>query len=78
MNKYILTEEGIARFNRIKREGDTAIASMKGYEVLCYLYENGSGTMEEIEDATGLSWKEVRERLQNFIHHGYIEQPADL
>ena len=54
------------------------MAKMEGYEVLDYLYEHGSGTVEEIENYAGLSRGQVMDKLSTFIHHGFVEKLADL
>jgi DNA-binding MarR family transcriptional regulator len=73
MNKYTLSIEGKARFKRMRIRVDLGIATTEGYEVLDYLYEHGSATVEEIENDTGLSRDKVSSQLSTFIHHGFIE-----
>ena len=74
MNGYTLTDEGRARFSRIKTvvviQGRPKIW---GYEVLDYLYEHEHATVEEIENSTGLSWSQTVERLMEFVNRGYVE-----
>ena len=75
MDRYILSNEGRARFKRMKISVNIAgVAKMGGYEVLDYLYEHGAATVEEIENYTGLSWNQVVDRLSVLIHHGYVEE----
>jgi hypothetical protein len=76
MNRYTLSNEGRARFQRRKISADLGMETIAGYEVLDCLFENGSATVEEIEDYTGLSWAQVINKLSDFIHWGYIEELA--
>ena len=78
MNKYTLTDEGRWRFRRIKLRGDTGMARMEGYEILDYLYEKGSGTVEEIAENTGLAQVQVINRISWFIHNRFVEKLAEL
>ncbi|MFC1909517.1 hypothetical protein ACFLXD_06725 [Chloroflexota bacterium] len=80
MNRYTLSNEGRWRFRAVKTEldGGTRTTKMEGYEVLDYLYENGSGAVEEIVEYTGLSQVQVLEKLLEFINHGFIEKSANL
>lgn len=74
MNRYMLTNEGRARFRRRKISVDAEIAKMEGYEVLDYLYEHGAGTVEEISNYTGLSRGHVMDKLSVFINHDFVEE----
>ncbi len=73
MDKYILSNEGRSRFKRMKISVDTGMAKIEGYEILDYLYEHGASTAEEIENYTGLSWRQLMAKLSTFIHHGLVE-----
>lgn len=77
MDRYILTNEGRARFRRIKIQGNAVMAKIYGYEVLNYLYEHGAGTVEEIANHTGRSQGHVMDRLLAFINQGYVEKLAE-
>ena len=77
MDKYKLSNEGMARLKRRKISVDMGMDKMKGYEVLDYLYEHGPATVEEIENYTGLSWSQVTDKLSTFIHHGFVEKSAE-
>ena len=78
MDRYVLSEEGRARFDRIKLtvviEGRPKIW---GYEVLDYLFKHERATVEEIEKSTGLSWNQVVDRLNEFVNRGYVEGYID-
>jgi DNA-binding MarR family transcriptional regulator len=74
MDRYRLSDEGMARFKRRKISVDMGMEEIKGYEVLDYLYEHGAATVAEIESYTGLSWSQAIERLSTFIHHGFVEK----
>ena len=76
MDKYTLSNEGMARLKRRKISVDAGMAKMEGYEVLDYLYEHGAATVEEIENYTGLSRRQVVDKLSTFIHHGFVEESA--
>jgi len=78
MDRYMLSNEGRARFKRKKISVDIGMDKIEGYEVLDYLYEHGAATVEEIENYTGLSWSQVVDKLSTFIHHGFVEKSADL
>ena len=78
MARYTLSNEGMARFRRRKISVDMGMEQMEGYEVLDYLYKHGAATTEEIENYTGLSWSQVVDKLLTFIHHGFVEESADL
>lgn len=74
MGKYVLSNEGRMRFTRRKMDAGTGADKFLGYEVLDCLFENGSATVKEIEENTGLSWEQVNNRLTDFISRGYIEE----
>ena len=74
MDKYTLTLEGRARFRRMRIDPDIEISKTEGYGIINYLYENGTGTVEEIINYTGLSWGQVTNRISNLIYHGYVEE----
>ena len=76
MDRYTLSYEGKARFKRRKISVNLGMAKMEGYEILDYLYEHGSATVEEIENYTGLSWGQVSNKLSTLIYHGYVEELA--
>jgi len=71
-NRYTLTREGKWRFMRMRE--NPATAKFEGYEILDYLYDNGAGTIEEIENHTGISREKVIERLWAFINQRYVEK----
>ena len=70
----MLTDEGRARSRRRKISVTAEVAKMEGYEVLDYLYEHGTGTVEEISNYTGLSQGHVMDKLLVFINHGFVEE----
>ena len=76
MDRYKLSVEGRARFERmsIKLKMDSESTKIKGYEVLDYLFEHGSATVEEIENHTGQSWAQVVDKIGAFIYRGYVEK----
>lgn len=73
MDRYTLSNEGRARFKRRKISANLGIETIEGYEILDCLFENGSATVEEIKNYTGLSWSQVVNKLEAFIHWGYVE-----
>jgi len=77
MDRYMLTNEGRARFRRRKISVRAGMAKMEGYEVLDCLFERGAGTVEEIASYTGLSQGQVRDKLSVFINHELVEGSAD-
>jgi len=76
MKKYTLSLGGRSRFRAVKREilADIGRTKMEGYEVLDYLYENGSGTVEEITNQNDLPQSQVMNRLMAFINQGFVEK----
>jgi len=70
MDKYLLSNEGKARFKRMRISGEP---KFEGYDILEYLYEHGSSTTDELVEHTGLSRNKLTELLMTFIHHGFIE-----
>jgi DNA-binding MarR family transcriptional regulator len=70
MDKYMLSNEGRARFKRMRVSGE---AKFEGYEILDYLYDHGSSTAEELVEHTGLSRSKLMELILTFIHHGLVE-----
>lgn len=74
MNKYALTIEGRARFRRRRISVKAEMAKIEGYEVLDYLYEHGTGMVEEIADYTGLSQGQVMDKLLVFMNHDLVEE----
>ena len=73
MDRFKLSTEGIARFRRMRVDLDKPASQIEGYEILNYLYENGSGTVEEITNYTGLSWDKVMNKLSTLMYHRYVE-----
>jgi transcription initiation factor IIE alpha subunit len=76
MKKYTLTIEGRARFRRRKTSVKAEMAKIEGYEVLDYLYEHGTGTIEEMASYTGLSQGHVMDKLLVFMNHDWVEALA--
>ena len=76
MDRYTLSNEGRARFKRRKISVDLGMATIEGYEILDCLFDNGSATVEEIENITGLPWEQVTSKLFDFIYRGYVEELA--
>jgi hypothetical protein len=70
MDKFFLSNEGKARFKRMRISGEP---EFEGYAILEYLYEHGSSTVTELIGHTGLSRNKLTELLMTFIHHGFIE-----
>jgi len=70
MDKYLLSTEGRARFKRMRISGEPAF---EGYEILSYLYDHGSTTVEELTAHTGLERGKLMERILSFINHGMVE-----
>ena len=77
MDRYELSNEGMARLKRRKISVDMGMDKIEGYEVLDYLYEHGPTTVEEIGNYTGLSRSQVINKLSTFIHHGFAEKSAE-
>ncbi|MFC1967119.1 MarR family transcriptional regulator [Chloroflexota bacterium] len=77
MERYTLTNEGRARFRGMGSDLNSAEHNTERYKILKYLYENGSGTVKEIEDFTGLSRQQLMDELQTVMSHGYIEKLLD-
>ena len=73
MDKYTLSNEGIARFRRMRLDLDRTPSQMEGYEILNYLYENGARTVDEIGNHAGLSWNQVSDKLSAFVYRGYVK-----
>ena len=70
----MLTNEGRARFRRMKTAADAAAAGAEAYKILDYLYEIGAGTIDEIGAYIGLSWDQVVSQLQGLLNHGFVEE----
>jgi hypothetical protein len=70
MDKYLLSAEGNARFKRMRVSGETAF---EGSEILAYLYDHGSSTIDELTEHTGLTRAKLTELILSFIHHGLVE-----
>ena len=78
MDRYTLSYEGRMRFRRAKISvNQEEEGKIEGYEVLDYLYEHGTATVEEIENNTGLSWGQVVEKITTLMYWGYIEKLAE-
>ena len=76
MDGYRLSNEGFARLRRMRTDTDMPASNVEGYEILNYLYENSSGTLEEIIHHTGLPRNEVYNILSTLMSHGYVEGSA--
>ncbi len=70
MDKFFLSNEGTARFKRMRISGEP---KFEGYDILDYLYEHGSSTVDELAEYTGLSRNKLIELIMTFIHHSFIE-----
>jgi DNA-binding MarR family transcriptional regulator len=70
MDKYFLSNEGRARFKRMRISGE---ARFEGFEILEYLYDHGSSTAEELTGHTGLTRGQLMELVMTFINHGLVE-----
>jgi hypothetical protein len=70
MDKYFLSNEGRARFKRMRISGEP---KFEGYDILEYLYEHGSSTADELVGYTSLARGKLMELVITFIHHGLIE-----
>jgi hypothetical protein len=70
MDKYFLSNEGQARFKRMRISGEPRF---EGYEILEYLYEHGSSTADELVEHTRLARSKLMELIITFIHHGLVE-----
>ena len=73
MTGFRLSTEGKARFRRMRLSPDEPASRIEGFEILDYLFEHGSETIEGITDHTGLSWHEAWNKLLGLLVHGYIE-----
>ena len=74
MDRYVLSDEGRARFRRIKANSDAEIkANLGGYEVLDYLYEHEPAAVNEIARFTQLPRSQVEDELMIFITRGFIK-----
>ena len=74
MDRYVLSDEGRARFRRIKASVDIeAKADMQGYEVLDYLYEHEPATLNEIAKFTRLPRSQVGDELMIFVIRGFVK-----
>jgi hypothetical protein len=70
MDKYLLSNEGRARFKRMRISGEPRF---EGYEILEFLYDHGSSTAGELIEHTGLARAKLMELIITFIHHGLVE-----
>ena len=60
MDRYTLTFEGRMRFRRMMaRVGTESWEGAEDYEVLNFIYEHGSATLEEIAQHARLSWDQT-------------------
>ena len=76
MDTYSLTEKGRATFEHMRDK--LGITWTAGYQVLEYLYENGTGTVEHIVSYTGLHPSEVMAKLNRFRREGEVEVSEKL
>ena len=74
MDRYTLSNQGKAKFKRRKISVNLGMATIEGYEILGCLLENGSATVEEIVNYTGLSWEQANNKLSCFIYWGFVER----
>jgi hypothetical protein len=73
MERYILTDEGRARFRRMEtRANINASADTEDFKLLHYLYVHGAATVEEIEGSTGLSWSDTVNQITSLMSRGYV------
>jgi hypothetical protein len=70
MDKYLLSNEGKARFKRMRISGEP---EFEGYVILAYLYDHGSSTVDELTEHTGLAHGKLMELILHFINHGLVE-----
>lgn len=74
MDKYMLSVEGRARYQRTKVRLSMEELSKEGWEILDYLYEHNASTVAEIEEHTGLTYAQFVHKLESFLSWGYIEK----
>jgi DNA-binding MarR family transcriptional regulator len=74
MDRYVLSDEGRARFRRIKMSGDKeANFKIRDYEILDYLYEHEPATVNEIAKFTKLPRSQVGDELMIFVIRGFVK-----
>lgn len=76
MDIYSLTEKGRATLEHMRDK--LGITWTADYQVLEYLYENGTGTDEHIVSYTGLHHSEVVAKLNRFRREGDVEVSEKL
>jgi len=74
MDRYALTEEGRARARRREISLRVDMARTEGYEILDYLHEHGTGTVEELVEYTGMSQFRVMDKMLLYMNHGLVEK----
>ena len=73
MDRYFLSGEGRARFQRMRISLEAGGSKFEGYEILAYLYDHGASTAAELVTHTGLSRGKLMELIFTYIHHGFVE-----
>ena len=74
MDRYMLSYEGRAKYQRTKVRMDMETHAMEGWQILDYLFDHGASTVAEIEAKTGLTYAQFVHRLESFLSWGYIEK----
>lgn len=78
MKLYGLTEKGKALASRIRENVSDGRSQTVGYQVLKYLHENNTGSIEQIANSSGESNQDVAGKLREFKRQGVVEMLADL
>jgi hypothetical protein len=73
MDKYLLSNEGRARFKRMRLSVAAGDPEFEGYSVLAYLYDHGAMSAGELVENSGFSRSKLMDLIISFIHHGLVE-----
>ncbi len=71
MNVYSLTQEGRERFGKMR--DNSQLFNTAGYKILEYIFDNGTCTVKEVVDFTGVSHSEAIANLNKFKRSGSVE-----
>jgi DNA-binding MarR family transcriptional regulator len=73
MDRYLLSNEGRARFKRMRLSVAAGDPEFEGYSVLAYLYDHGATSAGELAEHTGFSRGKLMDLIITYIHHGLVE-----
>ncbi len=78
MKVYAMTDKGKSAFSAIRHDPTRIVTNEPGYKILDYLYELGTGSVEDMSLDTGILRKQVVLKMRDYVRQGLVKVLADL